>query len=72
MNRKVKITIAISAIALTVAGVIAAKSVFNKEAPILEYESVSDVIKNADNVIGTTYQNFSLPDSISIDASDQL
>lgn len=72
MNKKVKITIAISAIALTVAGVIAAKSVFNKEAPILEYESVSDVIKNADNVIGTTYQNFSLPDSISIDASDQL
>ncbi len=72
MKRKVKITIAISAIAVTIAGVIAANTVFNKKTSILKYENVSNVIKNADNVIGTTYQNFSIPDSISIDVSDQL
>lgn len=30
------------------------------------------MIKNADNVLGTKCENFSIPDSVNIDVSDQL
>lgn len=71
MKEKIKITIAAAAVAAISACVFTGCFSGNKNKG-LQYAAVDEAIKSADNVLGNTYQNFTLPENINITVPDKL